>query len=136
MTDAVALIRRNDPRQTSVQRAVKVAALARLAREIGIAEALAVVATAMRTTKDEAATPRELAAAGRHAYRAGVVEEIGQLENEGRGRAAASIVARRHAADVHDPIEVETLTNKFRRWRRAEEKRAVARLPAFGSARP
>ena len=104
-----------------------------LARDIGISEALAAVATAMGD-KDETATPRELAAAGRQAHRGQVVAQIVRLEKEGRGRAAASIMARIHAVDVHDPIEVETLTNKFRRWRRAE-KRANARLPASGSAR-
>jgi hypothetical protein len=117
----------SDPRQAAVEHAVKVKALAQLAREIGIGEALAVIATAMGGTKDETATPRELAAAGRQAHRAQVVADIARLEKEGRGRAAASIVARRHAADVRDPIEVETLTNKFRRWRRAE-RRACARL--------
>lgn len=119
----------SDSRQAAIELAVKAAALALLSREIGISEALAVVAAAMGGTKDEAATPRELAAAGRQAYRERVVAEIVRIEKEGRRRAAASIVARLHAADVCDPIEVETLTNKFRRWRRSE-KRACARLPA------
>src|SRR5258706_654595 len=121
----------DDPSRYSVERAVKSAALALLSREIGIGEALAAVAAAMGGgTKDETttATPRELAAASRQAHRAQVVAQIVRLEKE-RGRAAASIVARTHAADVHDPIEVETLTNKFRRWRRAE-RRASARLPS------
>jgi hypothetical protein len=125
---------RNDPRLAAVEHAVKVKALAQLAREIGIGEALAVIAKAMDGTKDDAVTPRELASAGRKAHRAQVVADIARLEKEGRGRAAASIVARMHAADVGDPVEVETLTNKFRRWRRAE-KRASARLPATRSAR-
>jgi hypothetical protein len=117
----------DDPRQAAVERAVKAATEALLSREIGIREALA-----MGGTSDETATPRELAAAGRQAYRAEVVAEI-RLEMDGRGRDAALIVARRHAADVRDPIEVETLANKFRRWRRAEEKRACARLPSLQS---
>ena len=113
---------------------MKAAALALLSREIGIREALATVGIAMGGTSDETATPRELAAAGRQAYRAEVVAEIAGLEIAGRRRDAALFVARRHAADVHDPIEIETLTNKFRRWRRAE-RRACARLPADKSNR-
>jgi hypothetical protein len=117
-------------RHSSVERAVKMEALKRLAREIGISDALAAVAAAMGGgTKDETATPREIAAAGRQAHRAQVVAQIERLEKEGRGRAATSIVARQHAADVRDPIEIETLTNKFRRWRRAQ-KRANARMLA------
>jgi hypothetical protein len=123
-----------NPRLDAVEYALKVKALAELAREIGIGEALAVIAAAVDGTKDETATPRELAAAGRRALRAQVVADIVRIEKEGRVRAAASIVARSYAADVHDPIEVETLANKFRRWRRAE-KRVLARLPSSKSAR-
>jgi IMP cyclohydrolase len=119
----------NDPRLAAVEHAVKVKALAQLAREIGIGEALAVIAKAMDGTKDETATPRELAVAGRQAHRAQVVADMARLEKDGRGRDAALFLARKHAADVRDPVEVETLKNKFRRWRRAE-KRASARLPA------
>ncbi len=126
-----AVTRASDPRQAAVELAVKTATLALLSREIGISEALAAVATAMGGTNVEMATPRELAAAGRQAHRERVVADILRLEKEGRGRAAASIVARVYAADLHDPVEVETLTNKFRRWRRAE-RRACARLPAAG----
>jgi hypothetical protein len=123
-----------NPRLDAVEYAVKVKALAELAREIGISEALAVIAAAKGRTEDETVTPRELAAAGRHAYRAQVVADMARLEKDGRGRDAALIVARRHAADVRDPVEVETLKNKFRRWRRAE-KRVNARLPVSGSIR-
>jgi hypothetical protein len=122
----------SDPRQAAVERAVKAAALALLSREIGISEALAAVAAAMGGTKGEkgeAATPREFAAAMRRDHRASIVAEIVRLENEGRGRAAAMILARANAADPRDPVEIETLANRYRRWRRAE-KRATARLPA------
>jgi hypothetical protein len=104
-------------RLDAVEYAVKVQALKRLAREIGVSEALAVIAKAIDGTKDETATPRELAAARRHAHRAEVVDEIVRLEMDGRGRGAASIVAGRYAADRHDPIEVESLRRKFQRWR-------------------
>ena len=125
-----------DPRQPAIEHAIRMAATSLLAREIGIGEALAAVATVMDagTRDDETPTPRELAAVGRQAHRAQVVAQIGRLEKEGRGRAGASIVARLHAADVRDPVEVETLTNKFRRWRRSE-RRACARLASPKSAR-
>jgi hypothetical protein len=106
-----------DPRQAAVEHALRAASLRLLAREIGISEALAAVATALDGSRDETATPREIAAASRQTYRAQVVAQIVQFEKEGR-RAPASIVARNHAADKRDPIEVETLKNKFRRWRR------------------
>jgi hypothetical protein len=114
-------------RRLDIQHAVKVEALAKLAREIGIHEVLAKVATAIGRVNDETATPRELAAAARQAYRAQILAEMAELERRGKGRAAASIVAKEHRVDAHDPIELETLTNKYRRWLR-EEKRARARL--------
>jgi hypothetical protein len=118
----------DDPRQAAVERAVKIKALAQLAREIGIDEALMVISTAMD------ATPRELAAAGRRAHRERVVSEIVRIEMDGRGRAAVSIVARMYAADVRDPIEFQSLTRKFRSWRSAE-KRIPIRLPSRKSIR-
>jgi len=119
----------SDPRRTAVERAVRTAAAALVSREIDISAALAVFAAAMRGNGAEAvtATPREIAAAERLAHRARVVDEMVLLESQGRGRSAADIVARRYAADVKDPIEMETLKNKFRRWWCAEEKRANAR---------
>jgi hypothetical protein len=119
----------SDPRQAAVRRALNAIAQALLARDIHISEVLAALAAPGDVAEGAAATPRELAAAGRKTHRERVVAEIVRLEQEGRRRAAASIVARQHAADARDPIEVETLTNKFRRWRRAE-RRAHARLPA------
>jgi hypothetical protein len=118
-----------DPRQAAVQFALKRATLALLAHEIGIQEAVAVIATAMGGTKDETATPRELAADARQNHRASVVSQMMRLRQEGRGRAAAMIMARSNAADPRDPVEVETLSKKYRRWLRAE-KRVTARLPA------
>jgi hypothetical protein len=118
----------NDPRRAAIEHAVRMAAASLLAREISISAALASVATVMGGD-GTTATPRELATAGRQAHRDQVVAQIVEFERTGRGRAAVSIVARQHAVDVRDPIEVESLTNKFRRWRRAE-KRACARLPS------
>jgi len=92
-----------DPRQIAVERAVKVAALARLAREIGIAEALAVIATA------GGVTPRESVAAVCQSRQQQMIVELNRLEQEGRGRAAPMLVARKFVADPRDPIEVEIL---------------------------
>jgi nucleoid-associated protein YgaU len=108
-----------DQRQASVEHAVKVKALARLAIEIGIGEALKVIAAATD------ATPRELAAAGRQAHRAEVVAEIVRLEKEGRGRDAVSIVVGEYVIDRRDSIEVDSLSRKFRRWRDAERRTHV-----------
>jgi hypothetical protein len=122
MSGAFARTRIGDARQGAVERAVKSAAQRLLAREISINEALAVVGVALSAPEERKATPRELAASCRHAHRQGVVAEIVQLESEGRGRASAlSIVVTRHVKDRFDPIEVESLTRKFRRWRSAEK---------------
>jgi hypothetical protein len=112
-----------DPRQAAVEHAVKVKALAQLAREIGIDEALKVIGAAIDRT------PREIAAAARRAYREKIVAEIMRIENEGRARSAVSAVVSGHVLDKDDPIEVESLRRKFQRWRDAE-KRTPVRLPA------
>jgi hypothetical protein len=109
--------RRHDPRQAAVEH---VSALVALAQEI-IHEAVPRSPTRQTTPKRGYA-----AAAGRLAHRRRILTEIAELERDGKARTAASIVALRHAADKRDGIEVETLTNKYRRWRRAE-KRACAR---------
>jgi hypothetical protein len=102
---------------------VKVKALARLAREIGIDEALKVIGAAI----DRA--PREIAAGARRAFRESIVGEIIRIENDGRARDAVSIVVSEHVLDKNDPIEVESLRRKFQRWRGAE-RRTLVRLPA------
>jgi len=119
---------RSEPvRRAAVERAVKAAASALLTRQISVRDALAVVTTAMGAPGEEA-TPRELAAAARKRHRASVVAEIVRGEQEGKSSIVSSL-ARRDALDVHDMVERATLENKYRRWRRAEEKRACARLP-------
>lgn len=123
MTDAV------DPRRADVKHAVKIRALAELTRQIGLNEALKVIGAAMDRT------PREIAASARQAYREMIIAEIVELENQGRHRDAVSVVMTRHVQDVNDPIEVDILKDKFRRWRRAEEKRVNARLPPPRSAK-
>src|SRR5450759_2305410 len=111
-----------NPRLAAIEYAVKVKALAQLTLEIGVSEALKVIGAAMDRT------PHEIAASARHAYREMIIAEIVRFENQGRRRDAVSLVVDDHVADRNDPIEVEILKDKFRRWRRAEEKRVNARL--------
>ncbi len=75
---------------------MRAAATALLSRDTTVAEAIAAVTSAMGAGPDELV---------RH-------------EQEGRGRAAAMLVARKFAGDPLDPIEVESIARKLRRWRR------------------
>jgi hypothetical protein len=120
-----------DPRLDAVEYAVKVKALAKLAREIGIAEALAVISAAKRGA--ETATPRESAAAARRSKRDEMVAELIRQEREGRRRGAVRRVARDFALDRRDPIEVETNSRNLRRWR--EKIPDIVRLPSSKSIR-
>jgi hypothetical protein len=106
------------PRLAAVEYAVKVKALAQLAREIGIAEALAAISAAKGGAEDETATPRESAAAARSTKRDEMVAELIRQEKEGRRRGAVRRVARDFALDRRDPIEVESNARNLRRWRK------------------
>jgi hypothetical protein len=132
MSEAVALIRRiraataagpvtkyrSDPRQAAVERAVKTAAMALLARDQTVAEVVAALTDAVAGEMPADVTPRETVAAVRQSRREKMVAELIRLEQEGRGRPAAMLVARKFASDPLDPIEVESLARKLRRWRR------------------
>jgi uncharacterized protein YjiS (DUF1127 family) len=107
----------DDPRRDAVERAVKAATIARLAREIGIDEALAAVIAAGGGAKSETATPREAAAAARRSQREQMEAKLNRLEQQGRGRDAVKVVARDFARDRKDPIEVASLARTLRRWR-------------------
>jgi hypothetical protein len=103
-------------RLTDVQYALKAGALARLALEIGIAEALAVIKAAKEAAEDTA-TPRESAAAAHRSKRDEMVAELVRQEKEGRRRGAVNRIARDFAIDPRDPIEVESNARNLRRWR-------------------
>jgi hypothetical protein len=103
-------------RLTDVQYALKAKALAQLAREIGIAEALAVISAAK--AENETATPRESAAAACRSKRDEMVAELIHQEREGHRRGAVRRVARDFALDRRDPIEVESNARNLRRWRK------------------
>jgi hypothetical protein len=106
-----------DPRQASVERAVKAAALALLARDQTVAEVVAALTNAVVGDVPADITPRESVAAVRQSRREKMVAELIRLEQEGRGRPAAMLVARKFASDPRDPVEVESLARKLRRWR-------------------
>jgi hypothetical protein len=105
-------------RHAAIERAVKAAALALLSHDQTIAEVVATLANAVAGGEPADVTPREGVAAARQSRRDKMITDLIRLEQEGRGRPAATIVARRFASDPHDPTEVESLATKLRRWRR------------------
>jgi hypothetical protein len=118
-----------DHLQATIAHAVKVTSLRQLAREIGLGAVLAAVTDAIGGSTEYEKTPRELAAAGSHAFRNQVVEEIKRYDEAGRSRDAVSLLADKYAADKNDPVEMASLKRKFRDWRGAEKRRTL-RLPA------
>jgi hypothetical protein len=106
-----------DPRQATVERAVKAAALALLARDQTPAEVVASLTDAVAAISPADTTPREGVAAVRQSRRGAMLAELERLERQGRGRAAAMVVAGKFAADPHDDVEVASLARKLRRWR-------------------
>jgi len=107
----------DDPRQAAVERAVKSAALALLARDQTIAEVVAALTDAVAAISPADATPREGVAAVRQSRTRAMLAELDCLIQRGRGRAAPMLVARKFAADPHDTVEVASLARKLRRWR-------------------
>lgn len=105
-------------RHAAIERAVKAAALALLSHDQTIAEVVATLANAVAGEVPADVTAKESVAAVRQSRRDKMVAELIRLEQEGRGRPAATIVARRFATDPRDPTEVESLATKLRRWRR------------------
>jgi len=78
----------------------------------------------------ELTTPREIAAAARQARRRQMLDELARLESAGRGREAASIVAKKFARDPLDPVELASLAHQLRRWRNETDS---VRLPPANS---
>jgi hypothetical protein len=116
-------------RQAAVERAVKAAALALLSRDRTVAEVVAALADAVSADVPADTTPRESVAAVRQSRRERMVTELIRLEQKGRGRPAAMLVARKFASDPHDPIEVESLARKLRRWRREKNGHCPVAVP-------
>jgi hypothetical protein len=129
MSEAVTMYR-GDPRQAAaIERAVRAAALALLARDRTVAEVVAALTDAVAGEVPADITPRESVAAVRQSRREKMVAELIRLEQEGRGRPAAMVVARRFAADARDPVEVASLARKLRRWRREKNGQCPVSVP-------
>jgi hypothetical protein len=107
-----------DPRSPAIYLAVQRAALVLLKRETAVAEAVAVLRDAIAGGAPADATPRENVKAIRQSRREAMLAEMERYEQQGRGTAAATRVAQKFAADPLDPIEVESIARKLRRWRR------------------
>lgn len=100
-----------------IERAVRAAALALMARKQTVEEVFASLANAVATDTPAEITPRERVAAVRQSRREKMFAAVMRLEEQGRARAAPMLVARKFAADPHDPVEVASLARKLRRWR-------------------
>lgn len=92
-------------------------------RELSASEIAKLVNEAVAT---EDTTPREAAKRSQQAKRADMLVEIEALERQGREHEAVGIVARRHARDRNDSIEVESLERYLRRWRKKRRTMSVS----------
>ena len=107
----------SDPRLAAVERAVKAAAMALLARERTIAEVFAGLTDAVDGIVPIDVTPREAVAALRRSRKEQMLDALARYERQGRKRDAAKLVARDFAADKRDAIEVASLVRNLHRWR-------------------
>jgi hypothetical protein len=114
-----------------VAAAVRQAIAAALDQAVPIETAIAIAAAKILGGEgDDDAGPAERPAEKRRRQNADAMLQLAALELEGKGRGAASIVARRMAADPRDPAEVEAMAQHLRRIRRRQAKRALrARAP-------
>jgi hypothetical protein len=76
-------------------------------------EAFAAITSAVAAPADQ--TPRESAAAARQSRRERMLADYYRLQPT-LGRATATRVARKHANDPLDPVEVESLARLLRGW--------------------
>jgi hypothetical protein len=96
--------------RSAIGYAVKVKALRQLAREIGVAEAVSELATM------DDRTPRERDAAAHQSRKSEILAEYDRLTRLGHGCHATMMVARKFAVKG-DPIDLENIARKIRRWR-------------------
>jgi hypothetical protein len=95
-------------RRADIERVVRLISGRMLERGLTVTQVVATLAAAGEE-------PREAAAAHRD-RRDEMMKELDRFEQEGRGRAAASLVARKFV-NRFDPTAVESLARKLRRWR-------------------
>jgi hypothetical protein len=106
-----------DPRQAAVERALKDAATALMARDRTVAEVFAALSDAVDGIVPIDVTPREAVAALRRSRKEQMLEALARYERQGRKRDAVSLVARDFAADKDDDVEVASLKRNLHRWR-------------------
>ena len=82
-----------------------------MAREIGIAEAVGVLATM------DDRTPRERAATARESRKRAMLAEYERLTKLGHSRASIPKKVADKFAAKNDPIELENIARNVRRWR-------------------
>jgi hypothetical protein len=87
----------NDPRQAAIKRAIGAVASGQITK----VEAFAAITSAMAMPARET-----------------MLTEVSRLEQEGRGSSAVMLVAQKYASDPTNPIAVESLARKIRRWRK------------------
>jgi hypothetical protein len=116
----------SDPRLAAIESAVRETALKLWARDQTVAEIVEKLTVVGAMPVD---TPRDGAAAVRESRRKAMLAELERIEQEGRGSAAAMLVARKFASDPLDPIEVESLATKLRRWRREKNGQCPVSVP-------
>jgi hypothetical protein len=121
MNDAV------DPRLAAIERIVRETALKLWARDQTVTEIVEKLTVVGAMPAD--ITPRDGVAAVRQSRRKAMLMELERLEQEGRGSAAVMLVARKFASDPLDPIEVESLARKLRRWRREKNGQCPVSVP-------
>jgi hypothetical protein len=105
-----------DPRLIAIERAVRKTALELLERDETVADIVAKLAVVSKMPSG--ISPREAAAAARRTRREEMLAELARYDREGRGRNAATLVARNFVVDRNDNIEVENLARQLRRWQR------------------
>jgi hypothetical protein len=107
-------------RLTSIKRAIADATSAELKGEISAEETIARIAVATLVGSEDILgggnSLRERLAAAQQKLLKKMLNELAELESQGRRREACKIVARRHC-DVSDPIAVENLARLLRRVR-------------------
>ena len=117
----------SDPRLAAIERAVRETALKLWARNQTVTEIVEKLTVVGAMPAD--ITLRESVAAVRQSRRKAMLAELERIEQEGRGSAAAMLVARKFASDPLDPIEVESLATKLRRWRREKNGQCPVSVP-------
>ena len=107
-----------DPCEAAVQRAVRAASTALLARDQTIVEVVARLSEALASIAPSDTTPREAVAALKQSRKQQMLDALARYQAQGRGSSSVMLVARDFAADKHDDVELENLRRNLDRWRK------------------